>query len=240
MTAISQREVRAGLEPNLARLWRYGLMLAGARDVAEDLVQATCVRALERADQFQSGTRVDRWLFSILRSIWLNELRSRRVREGAGFVDASLALVFDGGGTTEANILAAQVLREVGGLPEAQREAVLLVYVEGFSYREAAEMLGTPIGTVMSRLAAARLALGKLQGTAASDATLTAAKSTGTGSSMSGDDDDARWSPLSTRNSTKARAARSPRVWPPTPIARAPGAAADGGRAFAPAFQSCA
>ena len=83
MTAISQREVRAGLEPNLARLWRYGLMLAGARDVAEDLVQATCVRALERADQFQSGTRVDRWLFSILRSIWLNELRSRRVRAAA-------------------------------------------------------------------------------------------------------------------------------------------------------------
>ena len=163
MTAISRREVRAGLEPNLARLWRYGLMLTGARDVAEDLVQATCARALERADQFQPGTRVDSWLFSILRSIWLNELRSRRVREGAGFVDASLALVFDGAGKTEANILAAQVLREVGGLPEAQREAVLLVYVEGLSYREASEVLAAPVGTIMSRLAAARLALGKLQ-----------------------------------------------------------------------------
>jgi RNA polymerase sigma-70 factor (ECF subfamily) len=159
------QEVKAGLAPNLTRLWRYGLVLSGARDVADDLVQATCVRAIERADQFQAGTRLDRWLFSILRSIWLNELRARRVREGGGFVDASEALVVDGGREIETNIFAAQVLREVGGLPEAQREAVLLVYVEGLSYREAAEILAAPIGTVMSRLAAARATLGKLQAT---------------------------------------------------------------------------
>jgi RNA polymerase sigma-70 factor (ECF subfamily) len=160
--------VRAGLEPNLARLWRYGLVLSGARDVADDLVQATCVRAIERADQFQAGTRIERWLFSILRSIWFNELRSRRVRRGTGVVDAGEALVFDGGSTMETNILAIQVLREVGALPEGQRETVLLVYVEGLSYREAADLLGTPIGTVMSRLAAARLTLAKLQGSTAS------------------------------------------------------------------------
>ena len=163
MKASGVQEVKAGLAPNLARLWRYGLVLSGARDVADDLVQATCVRAIERADQFQAGTRLDRWLFSILRSIWLNELRARRVREGGGFVDASEALVVDGGREIETNIFAAQVLREVGGLPEAQREAVLLVYVEGLSYREAAEILAAPIGTVMSRLAAARATLGKLQ-----------------------------------------------------------------------------
>jgi RNA polymerase sigma-70 factor (ECF subfamily) len=162
MRAVGLQEVKSGLAPNLARLWRYGLVLSGARDVADDLVQATCLRAIERADQFQSGTRLDRWLFSILRSIWLNELRSRRVREGGGFVDASEALVVDGGREIETNIFAAQVLREVGRLPEAQREAVLLVYVEGLSYREAAEVLASPIGTVMSRLAAARLTLGKL------------------------------------------------------------------------------
>ncbi|WP_158817604.1 RNA polymerase sigma factor [Methylocapsa sp. S129] len=162
MKAIGPQEVKAGLAANLARLWRYGLVLSGARDVADDLVQATCVRAIERADQFQPGTQLDRWLFSILRSIWLNELRSRRVREGGGFVDASEALVVDGGHQIETNIFAAQVLREVGGLPEAQREAVLLVYVEGLSYREAAEVLAAPIGTIMSRLAAARLTLGKM------------------------------------------------------------------------------
>jgi RNA polymerase sigma-70 factor (ECF subfamily) len=162
MKADSLQQVKAGLAPHLARLWRYGLVLSGARDVADDLVQAACLRAIERADQFQSGTRLDRWLFSILRSIWLSELRSRRVREGGGLVDASEALVVDGG-LMESNALVAQVLREVGRLPEVQREAVLLVYVEGLSYREAADILTAPIGTVMSRLAAARLAIGKLR-----------------------------------------------------------------------------
>jgi RNA polymerase sigma-70 factor (ECF subfamily) len=84
------------------------------------------------------------------------------VHEGGGFVDASEALVVDGGRESETNIFVAQVLKEVGKLPEAQREAVLLVYVEDLSYRETADMLATPIGTVMSRLAAARLTLGKL------------------------------------------------------------------------------
>jgi RNA polymerase sigma-70 factor (ECF subfamily) len=71
-------------------------------------------------------------------------------------VDADAVLVFDGLRATEANILAGQVLREVQGLPEAQRETVYLVYVEGMTYREAADVLAVPIGTVMSRLAAAR------------------------------------------------------------------------------------
>lgn len=153
--------VRDGLAPHLARLWRYGLSLSGARDVAEDLVQATCLRAIERADQFQPGTRLDRWLFSILRSIWLNESRARRVRAGQGILDASEALSFDGAHEIETNISAGQVLKAIGALPSAQRETVLLVYVEGYSYREAAELLGAPIGTVMSRLAAARAALAR-------------------------------------------------------------------------------
>ena len=67
-------------------------MLSRANDAADDLVQATCLRAIERADQFTPGTQLDRWLFTILRSIWLNEIRSRRIREGGGFVDAEDAL----------------------------------------------------------------------------------------------------------------------------------------------------
>lgn len=152
-------EVRGGLEAHLARLWRYALSLSGARDVAEDLVQATCLRAIERADQFQPGTRLDRWLFAILRSIWFNESRARRVRAGQGVLDAGEALSIDGAHEIETNISAGQVLRAIGALPSAQRETVLLVYVEGYSYREAAELLGAPIGTVMSRLAAARATL---------------------------------------------------------------------------------
>ena len=151
-----------GIAAELPRLWRYGLMLSGNRDTAEDLVQATCVRALERSHQFAAGTRLDRWLIAILHSIWLNEVRARKVRQGQGLVDADAVLIFDGLKQTETNILAVQVLREVQELPEVQRETVYLVYAEGMTYREAAEVLSIPIGTVMSRLAAARAKLAGL------------------------------------------------------------------------------
>lgn len=134
-------------------------MLSRQRDVADDLVQATCLRALERAVQFVAGTRVDRWLMAILHSIWLNEVRARRIRLGQGFIDADQALSFDGEQYAQDQVLAAQLLRRVDALPEAQRETVFLAYVEGFSYREVADVLQVPIGTVMSRLAAARLKL---------------------------------------------------------------------------------
>jgi len=162
MASRDKDAVTEGLAGELARLWRYGLVLSGNRDTAEDLVQATCVRALERSHQFQPGTRLDRWLISILHSIWLNEVRSRKVRQGKGLVDADAVLVFDGLRETETNILAGQVLREVQDLPEAHREAVYLVYVEGLTYREAADTLAVPIGTIMSRLAAARVRLAGL------------------------------------------------------------------------------
>lgn len=164
-TILSEAEIRAGLAGHLTRLWRYGFVLSHQRDIADDLVQATCVRALERASQFIPGTRLDRWLFSILHSIWLNEVRSRRVRTGQGFVDAEETLVFDGAQETETHIMANQVLRHVQALPEAQRSAVFLAYVEGLAYREIAEILDVPIGTVMSRLAAARAKLADVSGT---------------------------------------------------------------------------
>jgi RNA polymerase sigma-70 factor (ECF subfamily) len=162
MATNSREAVGAELPQHLARMWRYALVLSGNRDTAEELVQAACVRALERAHQFTPGTRLDRWVFSILHSIWLNEVRSRKVRLGQGLVDADAALVFDGLKYTETNISARQVLREVQALPEAQRETVFLVYVEGMTYREASELLEVPIGTVMSRLAAARAKLAGL------------------------------------------------------------------------------
>lgn len=162
MFKTGQDEVRADLPRYLARLWRYGLVLTRRGDAAEDLVQATCVRALERAQQFSTGTNLQSWLFAIMHSIWLNEVRSRRVRQGEGTVEAEKALIVDGSEQVEAQLLAHQILREVQALPEGQREAVFLVYVEGMAYREAADILNVPIGTIMSRLAAARFALGRL------------------------------------------------------------------------------
>jgi RNA polymerase sigma-70 factor, ECF subfamily len=163
MSEASRLEVRAGLQSSLARLWRYALVLSKARDAADYLVQATCLRAIERADQFIPGTRIDRWLFAILRSIWLNEIRSQRIREGGGFVDAEDALISDGVREMEANITASAVLRAISRLPGAQRETILLVDAEGYSYAEAATAFGVPIGTIMSRLAAGRAALAKLK-----------------------------------------------------------------------------
>lgn len=153
-------EIRAGLAVHLARLRRYGVLLSRRSDVADDLVQATILRALERAWQFQAGTRLDRWLFSILHSIWVSELRARKVRTGRGLVDAAdAALAFDGAAQTETHVAANQLLRLAEALPEAQKTAVRLAYVEGLSYSEVAERTHVPVGTVMSRLASARIKL---------------------------------------------------------------------------------
>ncbi|MGR3677933.1 MAG: RNA polymerase sigma factor [Paracoccaceae bacterium] len=145
-----------GLYP---RLWRYALALSGRRDWAEELAQMACLRAIEKSDSFQAGTHVDRWVFRLTRNIWLNELRSRRVRQGMGLVAVEDVDIPDSVPSTELNIFAREVLRKVNTLPEAQRETVLLTYVEGYSYKETAEILDIPIGTVMSRLATARRAL---------------------------------------------------------------------------------
>jgi len=166
MTARSYDVIAGELPALLPRLWRYGLVLARDPAAAEDLVQATCVRALERSSQFTAGTRLDRWLFSILRSIWLNQLRAQRIRTGQGLVDPENVLVTDGVEEIETNIFAGQVLERVMALPETQRETLLLVYVEGLTYQEAADVLNVPIGTVMSRLASARMKLSALAGSA--------------------------------------------------------------------------
>lgn len=154
--------VRSGIEACLPRLWRYALVLCRNSSLAEDLVQATCVRALERQEQFRGGTNLRAWLFTILSSIWKNHLRAEKVRAGAGFEDPERVLVHDGESGFETNNMVRRVLSEIEGLPEAQRQTVLLVYAEGFTYREAAHILEVPIGTIMSRLAAARGSLAVL------------------------------------------------------------------------------
>ena len=137
------------------------MVLSHKRDVADDLVQSTCVRALERCAQVKESAGVDRWLFSILHSVWVNELRAQHVRQGQGFVDVDdldePAETF----TFEDRHWHTQVMQRVKRLPEAQRNAVFLVYVEGFTYQEAANTLAVPVGTIMSRLATARQTLAK-------------------------------------------------------------------------------
>ncbi len=148
--------VRDGIPSIYPRLWRYSLVLTSNRDTADDLAQAACLRALDKADQFQPGTHLDRWMFTITHRLWINELRKNAVRTGGGLMPIEEIDLPDTKADPEMNLLSREVLLKVMALPEAQRSTVLLVYGEGYSYREASELLEIPVGTVMSRLAAAR------------------------------------------------------------------------------------
>lgn len=137
------------------------MSLTCAREAADDLAQSTVSRALEQSHRFVAGTHLDRWLFVMARRLWLNDLRRARVRreeciDDAGDTIPSLKP------TAETNIFARQVLMKIMDLGEEQRSTVMLVYVEGLTYREAADILEVPIGTIMSRLAAARRKLQEL------------------------------------------------------------------------------
>jgi RNA polymerase sigma-70 factor (ECF subfamily) len=147
----------------LPRLWAFALRICGDRHDAEDLVQRACVRALERAHQLQPDTAPLSWMFSIMHSTWINELRARNVRARSGMEwdDDFLETVADPHARTpEQNVMNSQIASAVQRLPETQRVAMLLVAVEGLSYKEAADTLGVPIGTVMSRLSRARQTIG--------------------------------------------------------------------------------
>ena len=159
-TPAGRAAVEAGLPALLGRLWCFAMVLSHNEETAAELVQKACLRALQRSHQFQPETRLDRWTFSILASLWKNELRAERIRRGGGFVEAEEVLVSDGGEQLETQVFLAQILTK---LPELHRSAVLLVYVEGLSYAEAATALDVPIGTVMSRLANARLKLAEIR-----------------------------------------------------------------------------
>jgi RNA polymerase sigma-70 factor (ECF subfamily) len=149
------------------------LRLAGDPHDAEDLVQRACVRALERQHQLQPGTSTLSWLFSIVHSVWLNEVRAQQIRRH-GTIQWSEELADTVADPTapspEMYTLHQQIISAVERLPDAQRAVMLLVSVEGLSYREAAIALDVPIGTVMSRLARARRTIGELFAARLSDA----------------------------------------------------------------------
>lgn len=141
----------------LPRVRRFALSLCRSAEEADDLVQSACERALAGADGFVPGTRVDSWLYRIVRNLWYDRLRRSRTRGTELDVDAVLDLVAPGA-SDEAlqRRLLSQVWDVIGTLPPDQREVLILVCVEELSYREAAEVLEVPIGTVMSRLSRAR------------------------------------------------------------------------------------
>jgi len=141
----------------LPRLRRFGRALARHREDADDLVQMAVERALTHTDQWRPGTRLDSWLFRIMQNAWIDETRSR-IRRAQTFV-AEEAGEQVGVCTTDAQIDGIAVRKAVAQLSDDQRVVVGLVLVEGLPYKEAAQVLGIPVGTLTSRLARAREAL---------------------------------------------------------------------------------
>jgi RNA polymerase sigma factor (sigma-70 family) len=144
----------------LPRLRRLGRVLARDAADADDLVQVTMERALTRRDQWRAGTRLDSWMFRIMKNAWIDETRARS-RRGAVLVPAEAGqhVGDDGAGRMEARLAAGEVERAMAQLPDDQRLAVALVLVEGLSYKDAAEVLEIPAGTLTSRLVRGRMAL---------------------------------------------------------------------------------
>jgi len=143
----------------LPRLRRFARGLAGSAADADDLVQAACERALARQHQFQEGTRFDSWMFRIVQTIWIDQIRARDVRKEDSEVAEERLGSDEPVRRVEARLALDEVRRAVDRLPPDQRTALLLVTVDGLSYKEAAEVVQVPVGTIMSRLARARIAL---------------------------------------------------------------------------------
>ena len=152
----------------LDTLYRAALRLTRDPAQAEDLVQDAYVRALRYQHSYQTGTNMKAWLFAIMRNLFWDRFKGGRPEDVSLDGDGEVSLydtLKDPSAVPEADVLdsiaAQEVVKAVETLPELHREVVLLVDVEGFSYRDAAEVLGVPIGTVMSRLHRARRQLQK-------------------------------------------------------------------------------
>ena len=156
------QDVRNELIQLLPRLRAFARSLTGVADQADDLVQASLEKALRGLDGFTPGTRLDSWMFRIIRNTWIDTIRARRDTVSLEADAAETIAGEDGRKTVEANLHLADVRRAMMRLPEDQRAVLMLVCVEGMRYREVAAALEIPEGTVMSRLSRARLALVEL------------------------------------------------------------------------------
>jgi RNA polymerase sigma-70 factor, ECF subfamily len=160
-----RNEFERDLVAALPKLKRFALSLCRRGDIADDLVQTTVERAIQSRDRYDPATRLDPWLFRILRNAWIDMTR-RRLTRGTEIdvVDAPDAAVIDGDRVTEAVLMLRKTEAALATLPDEQREVIILVCFEELSYAETAEVLGIPKGTVMSRLARGRVALAERLG----------------------------------------------------------------------------
>ncbi len=170
MSAALDAETRDRLIAALPRLRRFCRGLVGRADEADDLAQAVCERALRHIGQWHRDTAMEPWLFRIARTVWIDRLRALRVRlvHANETRHSGMRAETDGGEAHAVDRLSlAEVDRAMRALPPEQREVIVLVTIEQFSYAEAAALLEVPVGTIMSRLSRGRMALRRLAGVAA-------------------------------------------------------------------------
>jgi RNA polymerase sigma-70 factor (ECF subfamily) len=153
---------RAELAALLPRLRRFGRVITRNVADADDLVQVALEKALTHAGQWRPGSRMDSWMFGIMKNAWIDEVRARRRRERVHAPEEAGATVGDASAAARDIVLSVEAAMEQ--LPEEQRMAIALVLVEGLSYKDAAAALEIPIGTLTSRLARGRETLQALLG----------------------------------------------------------------------------
>ena len=146
----------------LPRLRRFARSLANSVQDADDLVQLAIERALSRSSQLRPEARLSSWMFGILRNAWIDESRARGRRTRLFAPEELGENIADPAADRQADALSVQ--EAMARLPVEQREVIGLVLVEGLSYKEAAEIIGAPIGTITSRLARGRDSLQALLG----------------------------------------------------------------------------
>ena len=162
---MTDREFEALLIQTLPKLRRYAISLSRRQDVADDLVQTTVERAVSARHRFDPDTSLDAWLFRILRNAWIDETRRKKTRGvQLDVTDMTEAASFDGVRDIEARLALSETEAALATLSPEQREILRLICFDELSYLEAAEVLGVPKGTVMSRLARARVALAEKLG----------------------------------------------------------------------------
>jgi RNA polymerase sigma-70 factor (ECF subfamily) len=161
-TSAREREAdfRADLLAVTPSLRAFALSLVGDRDRADDLVQDTILRALQKQDRFEPDTKLQAWLFTILRNLFYSDYRRRKreVEDVDGLYAAKLSTLPEQPRCAEFEALRSALAR----LSDEQREAVLLVGAQGYSYEQVAEICGAPLGTIKSRVNRARKRLAEL------------------------------------------------------------------------------
>ena len=150
-------EFKVELARVIPHLRAFGRSLSGNRDLADDLVQETLLKAWAARKRFQAGTNMRAWTFIILRNLFLSQMRRARFKGEWDEITASKLLAAPA--SQDRHVELADMQRALLHLPQPQREALILVGAGGFAYEEAAEICGCAVGTIKSRVARGRVAL---------------------------------------------------------------------------------